>query len=263
METKVRGRWWGILGVLGSIALVAATVFSGTMFRVSAHESGPHPVHIHTGTCEDLGDVVAPLESLAQPEGDATGPDSARQADRSQTTVDLALTDIIEGGHAINAHESEENISTYIACGDIGGVVVDDTLVIGLGELNDSGFTGIAVLEENGEQTDVSVYLTSAGDSAGGGTPAAASGDASAEEMAVDIVDFTFPEALEIAVGTTVTWTNQDSTRHTVTSDPNGDAFQSGTLNEGETFSYTFDEAGTFEYFCEFHANMQGTVIVS
>ena len=260
METKVRGRSV-ILGILGSVTLVAAIVVSGSLLRVSAHQAGPHPVHIHSGTCDDLGDVVAPLSALEQPEGDATGPDSARQADRSRTTVDLALTDIIDGGHAINAHESEENISNYIACGDVGGVVVDGTLVIGLGELNDSGYTGIAILEENGDQTDVSVYLTTAEGSETSATPAASPESAGA--TAVDIVDFAFPAPLEIPVGTTVTWTNQDSARHTVTSDPNGDEMQSGTLEEGETFSHTFEQAGTFEYFCEFHANMAGTVNVS
>ncbi len=264
MKTRVRGKR-AIFGVLGSIMLVVATVVTGSLFRGSAHENGPHPVHIHTGTCADLGDVVAPLESLAQPEGDATGPTSARQADRSQTTVDMSLADIIEGGHAINAHESEDNIGNYIACGDIGGVVVDGTVVIGLDELNDSGYTGIAILKENGDQTDVSVYLSKGATGMTAGTPVATPGASadSAGSMAVDIVDFAFPETLEIAVGTTVTWTNQDSDRHTVTSNPNGDAFQSGTLNEGETFSYTFDEAGTFDYYCEFHAKMKGSVVVS
>ncbi|MGI8643909.1 MAG: cupredoxin domain-containing protein [Thermomicrobiales bacterium] len=251
--------------------LAVATVVGGMAFSATAHEAGPHPVHVHTGTCNELGEVIAPLTSLEQPAGEATGPGSARQADRSETTVDLALSDILEGGHAINAHESEENPGNYIACGDVGGVVVNGTLVIGLGELNDSGFTGIAVLEENGDQTDVNVYLTRTADNEASGTPSASAealdgdsdSEASGDEVAVEIVDFTFPETLEIAVGTTVTWTNQDSARHTVTSDPNGDAFQSGTMNEGDTFSFTFEEAGTFEYFCEFHANMQGTVIVS
>lgn len=207
---------------------------------------------------------MAPLDSLTLPEGDASGPESAF-VDRSKTTVDLALSDIIEGGHAVNVHESEANIGNYIACGDIGGVVVEGTLVIGLAELNDSGYTGVAVLEENGDQTDVTVYVTT-GDAAddAGGTPAATGSAAdSPEEIAVDIVDFTFPETLEITVGTTVTWTNQDEARHTVTSDPNGDAFQSGTMNQGESFSFTFTDAGTYEYFCEFHAQMAGTVVVT
>ncbi|HEV2107824.1 MAG TPA: cupredoxin family copper-binding protein [Thermomicrobiales bacterium] len=235
------------------------------MFGVGAHEGEPHPAHIHTGTCGELGDVVVPLDQLALADGEGTGPESARAADVSETTVNLALTDIIAGGHAINVHESEANIGTYIACGDIGGVVVEGRLIIGLGELNDSGYTGVAVLEENGDQTDVTAYVPRSDDGEGAsGTPAAAGETAeSAEEVAVEIVSYTFPEQLEVAAGTTVTWTNMDSVPHTVTSNPNGDAFQSGALREGETFTFTFTEAGTYEYFCEFHPGMKGTVVVT
>ena len=64
----------------------------------------------------------------------------------------MPLHDIMAGGHAINVHLSAEEIDTYIACGDIGGAVPTDEgeeeneLIIGLGELNDSGHTGIAWL---------------------------------------------------------------------------------------------------------------------
>lgn len=264
METKRRGRQTA-LGALGSVVFVVVALFGGQVFGVGAHEGEAHPAHIHTGTCDELGDVVVPLDQLALPDGEVTGPESARAVDMSETTVDLALTDIIAGGHAINVHESETNIGTYIACGAVGGVVVDGRLVIGLGELNDSGYTGVAVLEENGDQTDVTAYVTRSDDADGAsGTPAAAGDTAeSADEVAVEIVNYTFPEQLEVAVGTTVTWTNMDSDPHTVTSNPNGDAFQSGTLREGETFSFTFTEAGTYEYFCEFHAEMEGTVVVT
>ena len=37
---------------------------------------------------------------------------------------------------------------------------------------------------------------------------------------------------------------------------------QSGTLDQGDRYSQTFDEPGTYEYFCEFHPNMKGTVVV-
>jgi len=67
-----------------------------------------------------------------------------------------------------------------------------------------------------------------------------------------------------------VTWTNNDAVGHTVTSgsstgtvaSPDG-LFDSGDIAPGETFSYTFTEAGTFDYFCTPHPWMMGTVIVS
>jgi plastocyanin len=86
--------------------------------------------------------------------------------------------------------------------------------------------------------------------------------DAPSGEMAVSIEDFAFaPAELEVAVGTTITWTNVDSAPHTVTS-PDG-VFDSTRINQGETFSYTFTEPGEYSYFCSFHPGMQGTVIVS
>ena len=64
------------------------------------------------------------------------------------------------------------------------------------------------------------------------------------------IADFAFdPGDLTVAVGDTVTWTNDDDTDHTVTADD--DAFDSGDLGGGDTFEQTFDEAGEFAYHCD------------
>jgi len=54
------------------------------------------------------------------------------------------------------------------------------------------------------------------------------------------------PANLEVRVGTTVTWTNNDGVMHTVTSDSG--VFDSGYLSNGDTFTFTFTEAGTFPY---------------
>ncbi len=78
---------------------------------------------------------------------------------------------------------------------------------------------------------------------------------------AVEIKVFAFlPATITVAIGTTITWTNNDSTLHTVTSLT--DAFDSGTLANGGTFSFTFTTAGTYQYRCSIHTEMQGTVIV-
>ncbi len=69
------------------------------------------------------------------------------------------------------------------------------------------------------------------------------------------------PNILTIQVGTTVTWTNDDpGMMHTVTSVDG--SFDSGFLNEGDTWSYTFEEAGEYEYFCQPHPWMRAMVIV-
>jgi nitrite reductase (NO-forming) len=69
------------------------------------------------------------------------------------------------------------------------------------------------------------------------------------------------PNVLMIPVGTTVTWTNNDpGVMHTVTSVAG--TFDSGPLNNGDTFSYTFDSPGEFDYLCTPHPWMKGRISV-
>ncbi|MCC6421434.1 MAG: hypothetical protein IT429_24720 [Gemmataceae bacterium] len=98
--------------------------------------------------------------------GGMMGAATAVAVETSETVVPASLQDLLTSPHAINVHESAANIQRYIACGDLGGQVMSGpgmeqggTLVIGLRELNDSGYAGIAVLEGMGDQTRVDVYL--------------------------------------------------------------------------------------------------------
>lgn len=87
--------------------------------------------------------------------------------------------------------------------------------------------------------------------------PSAASGNT----VEVKIADFAFdPATITIKVGTTVKWTNMDSAAHTVTADDN--LWTSARLKQGETYTHTFDQAGTYPYHCSLHSNMQAIVIV-
>ena len=73
------------------------------------------------------------------------------------------------------------------------------------------------------------------------------------------------PANKTIAVGTTIKWTNYDGYAHTVTSGAPGSAsglFDSGNIGSNGTFSYTFDQEGTFNYFCKIHNSMRGTITV-
>ena len=94
-------------------------------------------------------------------------------------------------------------------------------------------------------------------------------GDASAETTTdvtdlvaeVSVVDVAFaPADIEVPVGTTVDWTNEDPFAHTVTALDG--AFDSGTLAGGAAYSQTFAEPGTFDYVCAIHPSMTGTVTV-
>jgi plastocyanin len=68
------------------------------------------------------------------------------------------------------------------------------------------------------------------------------------------------PNPVESKIGETVTWINEDSAIHTVTSINR--IFDSGVLVRGQSFSYTFDKEGEYPYFCDVHPNMVGTVSV-
>lgn len=83
-----------------------------------------------------------------------------------------------------------------------------------------------------------------------------------ATDTTVDIKDVTYrSNPAEVPVGGTVTWTNSDEVAHTATAQDR-DVFRSGTLNPGDRFSHTFAAPGRVDYFCEFHPNMKGTIIV-
>lgn len=97
---------------------------------------------------------------------------------------------------------------------------------------------------------------------------------ASPSEVIIQLIAFK-PEQLEVTAGTTVTWTNRDPGAHTVTSgtveqgdsgvtqEPDG-TFASGDIAKGDSFQQTFDEPGTYQYFCSLHpATMRGEIRVT
>lgn len=82
-----------------------------------------------------------------------------------------------------------------------------------------------------------------------------------ANSTTVAIQNFAFsPASQEIQKGETVTWTNEDSAPHTIAGDSN--SFQSGSLEKGQTFSFTFESTGEFDYHCGVHPSMKGKIIV-
>jgi len=82
--------------------------------------------------------------------------------------------------------------------------------------------------------------------------------EAPTNEVNVSVIDSTYLlEVTNVTVGTTVTWEYEGGLPHTVTSDTN--LFNSGTMGEGDTFSFTFTEAGEFPYYCRFHGSPGGS----
>jgi plastocyanin len=109
------------------------------------------------------------------------------------------------------------------------------------------------------------IAACSQGGGGGSSAPSGSSSDASSTGAGggqkVVLKDFSFqPANIEVKAGTAVTWENQDSAAHTVTADSG--AFSSPQMEQGKTFSFTFDKAGTYKYHCSIHPSMVGQVVV-
>lgn len=84
-----------------------------------------------------------------------------------------------------------------------------------------------------------------------------------ASPYVVHIKNYVFnPGTITVPVGSTVLWSNDDSVAHTVTL-TGKDAFDSGNLDGGKSYTHTFNKAGTYNYVCSYHQSMKATVIVS
>jgi plastocyanin len=99
--------------------------------------------------------------------------------------------------------------------------------------------------------------------------PAAAAAEvqpaaAAKADYQVDIMSYKFGDGKQLVVeaGQTVQWTNHDSAPHTVTTTKAPVAFDSGTLKQGQSWSYTFTKVGTYEYYCAVHPDMVSSVKV-
>ncbi len=92
--------------------------------------------------------------------------------------------------------------------------------------------------------------------------PQTASASPTANASQVQIANLAFaPPSMTVSTGNTVTWTNDDTLPHTVTALDG--LFDSGILDPGGTFSWTFTDPGSIDYHCQLHPTMQGTVVVA
>ncbi|HET7055505.1 MAG TPA: hypothetical protein VFI12_03530 [Thermomicrobiales bacterium] len=119
------------------------------------------PAAIMSGSCDDPGEVIAPLTALEHPEGEAQGQGAAIEAARSYTSLPIDLTSLLEGGASVNILFSDEEPETVIACGEIGGTQGESgSIVIKLSPRNGSGYSGIAFLLPGDDgTTGISVFV--------------------------------------------------------------------------------------------------------
>ena len=134
-------------------------------------------------------------------------------------------------------------------------------------DVNDGDLTSSITVSSNVDTNTVGTYTVTY-------TVSDAAGNQATETRTVNVVDnnnptthyidiqgYAFsPSSITINVGDTIVWTNYDSASHTVTS--NDGLFDSGGISTGNTFSFTFTSAGTFNYYCTPHPGMTGSVTV-
>jgi plastocyanin len=107
-------------------------------------------------------------------------------------------------------------------------------------------------------------YGGSGSSSSSSAAPAANSGGGASAAAKVTIADFKYaPDPVQLKSGGSITWTNTDSTPHTATDTADKSTLDTGTLNQGDSKTVTFEQPGTYVYTCLFHPFMHGTVTVT
>jgi hypothetical protein len=121
-----------------AVALVASPP------ALAQSSSVDRPAELRGGTCDSLGEVVAPLANLVFASGDLQGQTSATPVEQSGTVVQFAISDFLASNHVVVVRESPA-VSTVVACGHIGGALnPDGTLAVGMQTMNGSGLSGVA-----------------------------------------------------------------------------------------------------------------------
>ena len=118
-----------LTGLLGGLALLTTALAPA----LAQDASPPRPSHIHVGDCDELGEVIQPLNSLTVPSGEVLGNSDAVVAEAAFTTIEIPLSELVASDHALKVHLSADQIQTYLACGDIGGALdADGALIVGI-----------------------------------------------------------------------------------------------------------------------------------
>ncbi len=213
----------------------------------------PPPLSVAAIVVPRCGVTSTPLFELAA----FTAPSGAKDSDpsdsdsilRSDSVLEIPFPDLIDSGAAISVMPAEGGA---LACGEMLAEPVDGEMIVGLSEVDGSGYVGFARITEGNERSIVEVYLA----------PGLTDGPAALPAAKVEIEGAMFgPATVEVPVGSTVTWINNDDITHEV-------AFvdialdDSGPLHQNQAFSQLFDTPGTYEYVCGPHPGMRGTIVV-
>jgi plastocyanin len=160
-------------------------------------------------------------------------------------------------------------VATLVACGDDpsdeGEPAGGDTTAAESSE----GGEGAESTEAAGTTVGESAGTTEAASTTAGGSASSAAASTATTAAPgpageVTVVDFSFdPEEIEVTAGGTVTWTNEDDFAHEIVATDSENPFAGeGEIDNGQTYTVTFAEVGTYDYFCGIHNSMTGSIVV-
>ena len=259
---------------------------SGSVIEITFPEEG-----IYVGVDHAMNDVLKggafavlatpestpddhPAGTMVPPRGSpmVSGPPFAANATEGNATAATAANATEAGTDAAAANQTLDVLDNATQAGnetDLAAAAPDTAAQAGANATETGGAaetgvgaeeTGAAPPAEGGAAETGTTPETGATGAEGGTGVSIVSGSSSLTTEAYA------PNPIEVGVGDTVTWTNDDSQPHTATSGeavtPDGN-FDSGIMAPAATFDFTFTEAGEYPYFCLLHPNMIGTVSVS
>jgi hypothetical protein len=146
--------------IVAAIALLGVATI-GPSAAVAQVES-PLVGAINAGTCDALGERVHDLEPVAVGDamvGERVGSELALAMAYSITDLDAALDDFLAAPHAVVVPAAPDDPASVVACGEIGGYVDDDGLVVGLRPPGGTGLAGMAFLWNDDDAVEVELYL--------------------------------------------------------------------------------------------------------
>lgn len=205
--------------------IVIVVMLLATATAARAHDATPaagfdptarFPVHIHAGTCDEPGDMahdlgeggygLPVLADDAAPD-DVTamqvGPISANPAIVAVADIAASLDELTAAEHVIDAHAAGADADTErFLCGVIGGFQAGDDLVLGLDEVNASGYAGTAWLHDSGDGTTrATLFLASPRGTDAGSARAIPAQTARETELAQDLPETTQVEGILVKDG--------------------------------------------------------------
>lgn len=234
--------------------------FAGTSFEsieVAETRTGTPTwtAELRSGTCAAPDALLTEINDLLGQSPNADG--STSPVAVIQAALPVVIRDLTIAPHALLVTSS----GTVIACADMTGTIQDGELIVGISSAGDSGTSGIARVADTATGSVLTMYLSTARPGRNGAESASQAVTVTVTITGTEGSWVYSPARVQVPAGGTVIWVNHTDVSHTVT----GSSLtyeDSSPILPGESWSQTFRDVGTFDYYCAPHPFMTGQVEV-